>query len=82
MNNTFRIIGFLDIGQGAFKDDLMSYKCLYFNKNYQKQFDEILKKIFAIYKYSNIRFIYKFFNHGINNFIFCCCKKVFPNKST
>ena len=45
MNNTFRNIGFLDIGQGAFKDDLMSYKCLYFNKNYQKQFDEILKKI-------------------------------------
>ena len=31
-----------------FKDDLIEYKCLCFNKNYQKKFDEKLKERFLI----------------------------------
>ena len=44
------------------KDDFSIYKCSCCNKNYQKKFDEDLKK----------RFIstYKFSNYDINKFIF------------
>ena len=44
-----------------FKDDLIEYKCLCCNKNYQQKFDENLKEHF-----SNK---YKFPNHGNNKFI-------------
>ena len=43
------------------KNDLILYKSLCCNKNYQKKFDEILRKRSAN--------IYKFSNHDINNFI-------------
>ena len=46
---------------GTFKDNLMKQKCLCCNKNYQKKFDENLKKRF-FYKY-------KFSNHDVNKFI-------------
>ena len=37
-----------------FKDDLIEYKCLSCNKNYQHKFDEKLKeRFFNIYKFSN-----------------------------
>ena len=37
-----------------FKDDLIKYKCLFCNKNYQQKFDEKLKERFLkTYKYSN-----------------------------
>ena len=36
------------------KDDLIEYKCLCCNRNYQKKFDENLKKhFFKTYKFSN-----------------------------
>ena len=44
-----------------FKDYLIEYKCLYCNENYQKSFDENLKKRFFN--------IYRFTNHDINKFI-------------
>ena len=37
-----------------FKDDLIQYKCLYCNKNYQHKFDEKLKEqFFHTHKFSN-----------------------------
>ena len=37
-----------------FKDDLIEYKCLCCNKNYQQKFDEKLKeRFFNAYKFSN-----------------------------
>ena len=37
-----------------FKDDLIEYKCLCCNKNYQRKFDEKLKEqSFNTYKFSN-----------------------------
>ena len=37
-----------------FKGDLIKYKCLYCNKNYQHKFDENLKeRLFNTYKISN-----------------------------
>ena len=37
-----------------FKDDLIEYNCLCYNKNYQQKFDEKLKEqYFNIYKSSN-----------------------------
>ena len=37
-----------------FKDDLIEHKCLCCNKNYQRKFDERLKKrFFNTYKFSN-----------------------------
>ena len=34
-----------------FKDDLIEYKCLYCNKNYQQKFDKMLKqRLFNTYK--------------------------------
>ena len=44
-----------------FIDDLIEYKCLCCNENYQKKFDENLKKQFCN--------TYKFSNHDINKFI-------------
>ena len=44
-----------------FRDHLIEYKCLFCNKNYERKFDEILKKIFF--------YTYKFSNHDTNKFI-------------
>ena len=44
-----------------FKDDLIEYKCLCCNKNYQHKFDEKLKEQFFD--------TYKFSNHDKNKFI-------------
>ena len=53
-----------------FKDDLIEYKCLCCNKNYQHKFDEKLKKrFFNTYKFSN--------NHN-NKFILLLRKGVYP----
>ena len=57
------------------KDNLIEYECLFWNKNYQKKFDEnffFLKKIFFN--------TYKFSNHGINKFILLLRKGVCPYK--
>ena len=51
-----------------FKDDLIEYKCLCCNKNYQQKFDENLKERFFN--------IYKFSSHVNNKFILFC-EKVF-----
>ena len=51
-------------------DDLIEYKCLCCNKNYQKKFDENLKKrIFNAYKFSN---------NEINRFILLLRNGVYP----
>ena len=52
------------------KDDLTEYKCLCWNRNYQKKFDENLKKPFAN--------TYKFSNNDINKFILLLRKRVSP----
>ena len=52
-----------------FKYDLIEYKCLCFNKNYQKKFDENLKKQFFN--------TYKISNHDINKFILLLQKAVY-----
>ena len=44
------------------KDDLIEYKWLFRNRNYQKNFDENLERRFAN--------TYKFSNHDINKFFF------------
>ena len=44
-----------------FKDDLIEYKCLFCNRNYQRNFDEKLKERFFN--------TYKFSNHENNKFI-------------
>ena len=53
------------------KDDLIEYKFLYFNKNYQETFYENLKKRFVI--------TCKFSNHHIN--LFYCYGKVSTDMS-
>ena len=53
-----------------FKDDLIEYKCLCFNKNYQQKFDEKLKKQFL-----NMQ---KHFNHDNNKFTLLLRKGVHP----
>ena len=55
------------------KNNLIKYKCLWCNKNYQKTFDESLKKTFAN--------TYKFAKHDINQF-FNCFEKVFTHVNT
>ena len=56
-----------------FKDDLIEYKCFCFSKNYQKKFDENLKKQFVD--------AYKFSNHDINNILMLLLqKRVYPGK--
>ena len=53
-----------------FKDDLIEYKCLCCNKNYQQKFDEKLKERFFN--------TYKFSNHDNNKFILLLWKGVYP----
>ena len=53
-----------------FKDDLMGYKCLRCDKNYQNKFDENLKEQFFN--------AYKFFNCDNNKFILLLRKDVYP----
>ena len=55
------------------KDYLMVYRCLYYNKNYQKKFHENLKKRFAN--------TYTFSSHDINKTILLL-KKVFSYSNT
>ena len=53
-----------------FKDDLIEYKCLCCNKNYQQKFDEKLTEQFLnTYKYSN---------HEDNKFFLLWQKGVYP----
>ena len=52
-----------------FKDDLIKYRCLYCNKNYQPRFDEKLKERFFN--------TYKFSNHNNNKFILLLQKSVY-----
>ena len=52
--------------------DLIEYKYLCCNKNYQQKFDEKLKERFFN--------AYKLFNHDNNNFIFLLWKGVCPYK--
>ena len=54
------------------KDDLIEYKCLYCNKNYEHKFDEKLKDWFFNK--------YKFSNHDNNNIILLLQKGVHPYK--
>ena len=49
------------------KDDEIEYKCLCYNKNYKKQFDETLKKRFCITNFLTM----------ISISLFHCCKKMF-----
>ena len=53
-----------------FKDDLIEYKCLCCNKNYQQEFDEKLKEQFL--KTS------KFSNHDKNKFIILLKRGIYP----
>ena len=53
-----------------FKDDLIEYKRLYCNKNYQLKFDEKSKEQFFNK--------YKFSNRDINKFILLLQKGVYP----
>ena len=55
-----------------FKDDLIEYKCLCCNKNYQQEFDEKLKKQFL--KTS------KFSNHDKNKFIILLKRGIYPQE--
>ena len=55
-----------------FKDDLIEYKCLCCNKNYQKDFDGNLQKRFFN--------TYKFFNCHINKIILLFQKDIYPYK--
>ena len=50
----------------------IEYKCLCCNKNYQKKFDEKLKKQFFN--------TYKLFKHDINKFISLLQKGVYPHE--
>ena len=51
------------------KDNLIEYKCLCWNKNYQKNFDENLKKRFAnAYIFLTMKSIS----------LFCCSEKCLP----
>ena len=53
-----------------FNDDLIEYKCLCSNKNYQQKFDKKLKERFFN--------TYKFSNHDSNKFILLLRKGVYP----
>ena len=53
-----------------FKDDLIEYKCLCCNKNYQQKFEEKLKRQFFN--------AFKFSNHYYNKFISLLRKGVYP----
>ena len=56
-----------------FKYYLIEYKCLYFNKDYQKKFHENLKKKLLIH--TN-------FLTMISKSLFYCCGKVFTHMNT
>ena len=56
-----------------FKDDLIKYKCLYCNNNYQHILDENLKEQFFN--------TYKFSNNDNNKFILLLLKGVYPLES-
>ena len=50
-----REIGHLFLEYTNFKDNLIEYKCLCFNKNYKNEFDQHLKKqFFNTWKFSNL----------------------------
>ena len=53
-----------------FEDNLIEYKCLSSNKNYQQKFDEKLKERFFN--------TYKFHNHDNNKFILLLLENVYP----
>ena len=53
-----------------FKDDLIEYKCLCYDKNYQYKFDKKLKEGFFN--------IYRFSNPNNNKFILFLRKGVYP----
>ena len=53
-----------------FEDDLIVYKCLCYNKNYQHKFHEKLKERFFN--------TYEFSNHDNNKFILLLWKGVYP----
>ena len=53
-----------------FKEDLMEFKCLFCNKNYQQKFNKKLKERFFN--------IYKFSNNDNNKFISLLGKFVYP----
>ena len=53
-----------------FQDDLIEYKCLCCNKDYQHRFDEKLKE--------RLFHTYKFFNHDNNKFTLFLRKGVYP----
>ena len=55
-----------------FKDNLIEYKCLCCNKNYQQEFDEGIKK--------RVLNTYKFSNHHSNNFMLLLRKGVNPHE--
>ena len=55
-----------------FKEDLIKYKCVCCNANYQKKFDEKLKEPF----FNRC----SFFNHDNKKFILLLQKGVYPNK--
>ena len=52
----------------TFRDHLIEYECLFCNKNYERKFDEILKKIF---------FIHTNFPTMIPTSLFYCCEMMF-----
>ena len=56
------------------KENLIECKCLCFNRNYLKRFNENLKITF-----SNT---YKFSTHDINTLFLCCKKSAYPYKNT
>ena len=58
------------LAEVTFKDDLIEYKCLCFNRNYQQKFDEELKEWFL--------YTYKFSNPDKNKFILMLQKGVYP----
>ena len=54
------------------KDNIIEYKCLYYNKNYEKTFDENLKE--------RLDNAYIFSKHEVNKFILLLQKGVYPNE--
>ena len=74
-NNTFETYKVKDkyceccVEYAKFKNELVVFKCFFFNKNYHKEFDEHLKK-----QFSNA---YKLSNHDMNKFILLLQKGVY-----
>ena len=55
-----------------FKDNLISYKYLYYNKNHQKKFDETLNE--------QVCYTYRFSNNDFNNFMLLLPEGAYPYK--